>query len=66
MLTTTFAIYQIFFNDIGWSQTYKNGEEAIRDYTKTFEAIKIAIIPTSELEIIVNQWNKNIGTYNID
>ena len=60
------VIYQIFFNDIGWSQTYKNGEEAIRDYTKTFEAIKIAIIPTSELEIIVNQWNKNIGTYNID
>lgn len=59
-------IYQIFFNDIGWSKTYKNGEEAIRDYSKPFEAIKIAIIPTSELEIIINQWNKNIGTYNID
>lgn len=59
-------IYQIFFNDIGWSKTYKNGEEAIRDYSKPFEAIKIAIIPTSELEIIMNQWNKNIGTYNID
>ena len=59
-------IYQIFFNDIGWSRTYKNGEEAIRDYTKPFEAIKIAIIPTSEVEIIMSQWNQNIGTYNID
>ena len=59
-------IYQIFFNDIGWSKTYKNGEEAIRDYTKTFEAIKIAIIPTSEIEFIINGWNQNIGTYNID
>lgn len=59
-------IYQIFFNDIGWSKTYKNGEEAIRDYTKPFEAIKIAIVPTSEIEFIINEWNQNIGTYNID
>ena len=60
------VIYQIFFNDIGWSKTYKNGEEAIRDYTKPFEAIKIAIIPTSESEIIINKWNQNIGTYNLE
>ena len=59
-------IYQIFFNDMGWSKTYKNGEEAIRDYTKPFEAIKIAIIPTSELENIIKEWNKTIGTYNLD
>lgn len=59
-------IYQIFFNDTGWSKTYINGEEATKDFSKPFEGIKIAIIPSSETKTIIEQWDKNIGTYNLN
>lgn len=59
-------IYQIFFNDIGWSQTYKNGEEAMKAQNKIIEALKIAVVPTSELEDVIQEWNENTGTYNLN
>ena len=57
-------IYQIFFNDIGWSETYKNGEEAMIESKKIIEAMKVAVIPTSETKFVVQEWNQNVGTYN--
>lgn len=59
-------IYQIFLSDIGWLKTCKNGEEAMKDKTKPIEAMRFAVIPTSELEFVIRDWNKNIGTYNLD
>lgn len=59
-------VYQIFFNDTGWLKTCKNGEEAMRKTDKPIEAVKIAVIPTSEIEFVIMQWDKNIGTYNLD
>lgn len=59
-------IYQIFFNSTGWSQTYKNGEEAIKDYSKPFEGIKVAIVPNSELNEIVKEWNSKEGSTNLE
>jgi len=59
-------IYQIFFNDTGWLKICKNGELAMRATNKPIEAMKIAVVPTSELEFVENQWNKTIGTYNLE
>lgn len=59
-------IYQIFFNDTGWSKTFKNGESAIKAIDKPIEAIKISVIPSSEIEYIIKNWDKNIGTYNLE
>lgn len=58
-------IYQIFFNSTGWTRTYKNGEEAIKEYSKPFEGIKVAIVPNSEVETIINEWDKKIGSTNL-
>lgn len=59
-------IYQIFFDDTGWLKTCKNGEEAMRETNQPIEAIRFAVIPTSELEFVIQYWDKDIGTYNID
>lgn len=59
-------IYQIFFDDTGWLKTCKNGEEAMRATDQPIEAMRFAVIPTSELEFVTQYWDKDIGTYNID
>lgn len=59
-------IYQIFFDDTGWMKTCKNGEEAMRATDQPIEALRFAVIPTSELEFVIQYWDKDIGTYNID
>lgn len=53
-------IYQIYLNDIGWLETCKNGEQAMYATNRPIEAIRIAVVPTSEMEEIIAQWNKNI------
>ena len=32
---------------------------------KPISAIRIAVVPSSEVEIIEKQWNKDIGTHNL-
>ncbi len=53
-------IYQIYLNDVGWLKTCKNGEQAMYASNRPIEAMKIAVVPTSEMEEIIAQWNKNI------
>lgn len=57
-------IYQIYFDDTGWLKTCKNGEEAMRQKDRPIEALRIAVVPTSEMDIIIEEWDKDIGTYN--
>lgn len=59
-------IYQIFFDDTGWLETHKNGEVAMRDETLPIEAMRIAVVPTSELDFATAEWDKCIGTYNLE
>ena len=59
-------IYQIFFDDTGWLETCKNGEMAMRSETEPIEAMRVAVIPNSELEFVLREWNEDIGTYNFD
>lgn len=58
-------IYQIFLSETGWIETCKNGEEALKEKTKPIEAMRFAVVPTSEVEFIVKEWDKSIGTYNL-
>ena len=53
-------IYQIYFYDIGWQKTCKNGEQAMKATNKIIERMKIAVVPNSEVDIIINEWNKNV------
>ena len=54
------VIYQIFLNDKGWQPTCKNGEQAMYATNRPIEAMRIAVVPTSEVEEIIAQWDKNI------
>lgn len=62
--TENSIVYQPFFNDIGWERCCKNGEEVFISTKRPIEALKIAIVPTSELKFIMLEWDNNIGTHN--
>lgn len=59
-------IYQIFFDDTGWLEVCKNGEMAMRSENEPIEAMRFAVIPNSELEFVLQEWNEDIGTYDYD
>lgn len=59
-------IYQIFFDDTGWIKTCKNGEIAMRAENEPIEAMRIAVIPNSEVDTVIQEWDEDIGTYNSD
>lgn len=59
------VIYQTYLSDSGWNKSCKNGEQAMKSEDKPISAIRIAVIPNSEIEIIEKQWNKDIGTHNL-
>lgn len=64
-LSENSILYQPFFCDIGWERCCKNGEEVFISTRRPIEALKIAIIPTSELKFCMLEWDKDIGTYNL-
>ena len=51
-------IYQLYFDDIGWSKVYKDGENASIANNKVIEGLRIAVVPKSEVELVINEWNK--------
>lgn len=59
------VIYQTYLSDSGWNKSCKNGEQAMKSEDKPISAIRIAVVPSSEIEIIEKQWNKDIGTHNL-
>ena len=38
----------------------------MRSETEPIEAMRIAVIPNSELQFVLQEWKADIGTYHID
>ena len=58
-------IYQIYVLGQGWQKVAQNGEEAVYKYDKPMSACRISIIPNTEKQYLIDQWNKDIGTNNM-
>ena len=58
-------VYQILVDGQGWLKTCSDGEEAIYRFDKPMSAIRLALIPKTEKEYVLELWNKDIGTNNI-
>lgn len=59
-------VYQILVNDYGWLKVATNGNITTAGKDLPMSAIRVAIIPNSEKEKVVEQWNKDIGTYKVE
>lgn len=59
------VVYQILVNGVGWLDAQYNGRMTMQAQNKPMSAIRVAIIPNSELESLLELWNKDTGTYNM-
>lgn len=59
-------IYQIYVNKVGWLPTASDGQETFYSLDKPFSAIRMGLVPKSEKQYVINFWNRNIGTNNVN
>ncbi len=59
------VIYQILVNDVGWISACSDGQECMYDQKKPMSAFRVALVPKSEKQFVLDTWNKDVGTFNI-
>lgn len=59
------VIYQILVDKVGWIAACSDGQECMYSKNKPMSAFRIAVIPKTEKQYIIDTWNKDIGTYNL-
>lgn len=58
-------IYQILVKDAGWVKTASDGSECTYNHNTPMSAFRIALVPKTEKQYVINQWNKDVGTFNM-
>lgn len=53
-------IYQIFVDRVGWINASSDGQECMYSKTKPMSAFRIALVPKSEKQYIIDTWNKDV------
>ena len=51
--------YQIYVDSVGWLKPAKNGELTCYQKTKPISAIRVALVPNTEVNALMNTWNKD-------
>lgn len=59
------VIYQIFINKVGWISACSDGQDCMYNQKKPMSAFRVALVPKSEKQFVLNTWNKDIGSFNI-
>lgn len=59
------VVYQILVDNAGWIKTCADGQECMYDKDKPMSAFRIALIPKSEKQYVIDTWNKDVGTFNL-
>lgn len=59
------VIYQILIDKVGWIKACSDGQECMYAKDKPMSAFRIALIPKSEKQYVLDTWNKDVGTFNL-
>ena len=59
------VVYQILVDNAGWIKTCADGQECMYAKDKPMSAFRIALIPKSEKQYVIDTWNKDVGTFNL-
>ena len=51
--------YQVYVDSVGWLSPAKNGELTCYDTTKPISALRIALVPNSEVDALINTRNQD-------
>lgn len=59
------VVYQILLDDIGWIESCSDGQECMYAKDKPMSAFRMALVPKSEKQYVLDTWNKDVGTSNM-
>ncbi len=59
-------VYQGYVKDFGWLTASSDGEENLYQHDKPFSSIRMNLIPKTEKQHLINFWNRDIGTHNVN
>ena len=59
-------VYQTYIKNQGWQKVCSDGEESILNFNKPISGIRMNIVPKTDKQYLIDFWNKDIGTSNID
>lgn len=59
------VIYQIFVNKFGWVKACSDGEDCMYRKDCPMSGIRVALVPKSQKQYVLDSWNKDIGTYDV-
>ena len=59
------VVYQVLVDKVGWIKTCFDGQECMYAKDKPISAFRIALVPKSEKQYVLNTWNKDVGTFNL-
>lgn len=59
-------VYQGYVKDFGWLAASSDGEENLYQHDKPFSSIRMNLIPKTEKQHLINFWNCDIGTHNVN
>lgn len=59
------VVYQILIDKVGWIQTCSDGQECMYAKDKPMSAFRIALVPKTEKQYVIDTWNKDVGTFNL-
>jgi hypothetical protein len=60
------VVYQSYVSDIGWLEASSDGEENLYLHSKPISAFRINIVPKSEKQYLIDFWNRDVGTSNVN
>lgn len=59
------VVYQILIDKVGWIKTCSDGQECMYAKDKPMSAFRIALVPKTEKQYVINTWNKDVGTFKV-
>lgn len=60
------VVYQTYIKNEGWQKTCSDGEESMLQFNKPISGIRINIVPKTDKQYLINYWNRDVGTNNVD
>ena len=53
-------VYQIYVDKVGWIKACSNGQECMYSKDMPMSAIRVALVPNSEMKYVLDTWNKDV------
>lgn len=60
------VVYQSYIKNVGWLEASSDGEENLYSYNQPISAFRINLVSKTDKQYLIDYWNRDIGTNNVN